>query len=85
VSSRLAFAGSKRKARRIAAEEREVARLKADLQSVAELSEYVRDDAHLEQILTDVFDVDQRDAVRKLIEPFLRYRITRVESEPPPC
>jgi hypothetical protein len=83
VSSRLAFSGSKRRARQLAAEAREVARVTRELQAIHELAPLIRDDAHLDQILAEVTDDDQRAAVRTLIEPFLRYRISWIET--PPC
>jgi len=76
VTSRLAFAGSKRKVRQAA----EVARVKQDLDGILALAPFIRDDAHLDDILADVEDDDLRDAVRVLL--------TKVLTPPviePPC
>jgi hypothetical protein len=83
VSSRLVFAGSKRRARVLDAEDREVARVTRELEAITQLAPLIQDEAHLQQILAECADLEHRVAVETLLTPFLRFRIQRVES--PPC
>lgn len=82
MSSPGVFAGSKRAARRVAAEQREVARVGRELNAIYQLAQSIRDEAHLQQILSDEPDDAQRAALAAFLEPFLPFRIQRVESLP---
>lgn len=76
----MVFAGSKRAARRMAADAREVARVKRELNDIYVLARHVRDEAHLQQILDDVAGETDRAAVAALLEPFLSFRVQRVPT-----
>ncbi len=85
MSSVLPFTGSKSAARRRAAAERQVARVKRELTEIAALAKEIRDEAHLREVLAEIPDDEMRIAVSKLMEPFLSFRIQRVElAEPAP-
>jgi hypothetical protein len=80
MSSYGQYVGSKAKARKRRAEEREVTRVKCELSAIAELAKGIRDEKHLREVLATVEDDDLRVATSKLIEPFLLFRIQRVEE-----
>lgn len=79
------FAGSKRKAKLLARDERRVATVQKRLHRIYQLSTLIRSEQELDAYLAAIPDALLRAATRTLIEPFLLFRVARVElSDRPP-
>lgn len=73
------FAGSKRKARLLARDERRVRAVNARLNHIAQLAKLIKTEQELDTYLAAIEDDAVRAETKSLIEPFLLFRIQRVE------
>ena len=73
------FAGSKRKAKLLARDERRVEATQKRLNRIYQLSKLIQSEQELDTYLAQIEDPELRAATRTLIEPFLLFRITRVD------
>lgn len=83
--SLLQFAGSKKKARIAERDARRVRAVKKRLERIYELARLIKSEQELDTYLTAIPDDAVRAETRKLIEPFLLFKVRRVQlvtSEP---
>jgi hypothetical protein len=73
------FAGSKRQARLAAREQRKVDAVKKRLQKIYALSKLVKSEDELDQLLAAIPDDEVRVATKSLMEPFLLFKLRKIE------
>lgn len=80
TNAQLALTGSKRKRRRAEAAERLRQKVDRDLNRVYQLSKLIASEQELDTYLAAIADDEVRAATKKLIEPFLLFRIQRTDK-----